>query len=282
MSKHGIANLTQLKKWARAYREGGPEALRPKPKGRPRKDGIGSPGPKSREQELEAENRRLRAEVAYLKNCVPWRRQGERLGEVPGDQGAFRARARAQGPAGRLRRAGVHVPLQQVEAGQGADQAGALGQGDRDLLALAERLRAPPDSDVPPGRGRRRHRRQDRSQDDARNRDKLRHTPGNGLPQVQLLQGRGRQDLRERAGARLQGGRAVAEARHRRHRVQAEMGQGVPRARLRLRKQGDRGMVHIRHPDMAQQKEMLDMLIPKIRTAPTRSCSPTWAGSTRT
>lgn len=67
MSKHGIANLTQLKKWARAYREGGPEALRPKPKGRPRKDGIGSPGPKSREQELEAENRRLRAEVAYLK-----------------------------------------------------------------------------------------------------------------------------------------------------------------------------------------------------------------------
>ncbi len=88
MSKHGIANLTQLKKWARAYREGGPEALRPKPKGRPRKDGIGSPGPKSREQELEAENRRLRAEVVYLKNCVPWRRQGERLGEVPGDQGS--------------------------------------------------------------------------------------------------------------------------------------------------------------------------------------------------
>ncbi|WP_156501477.1 helix-turn-helix domain-containing protein [Denitrobacterium detoxificans] len=67
MSKHGIANLTQLKNWAKAYREGGPEALRPKPKGRPRKDGGDPPEPRSREQELEAENRRLRAEVAYLK-----------------------------------------------------------------------------------------------------------------------------------------------------------------------------------------------------------------------
>jgi transposase-like protein len=67
MSKHGIANLTQLKNWAKAYREGGPEALRPKPKGRPRKNSGGLPEPKTREQELEAENRRLRAEVAYLK-----------------------------------------------------------------------------------------------------------------------------------------------------------------------------------------------------------------------
>jgi len=67
MSKHGIANLTQLKKWAKAYREGGPEALRPKPKGRPRKGDGDPPEPRTREQELEAENRRLRAEVAYLK-----------------------------------------------------------------------------------------------------------------------------------------------------------------------------------------------------------------------
>ncbi len=67
MSRHGIANPTQLKNWARAYREGGPEALRPKPKGRPRKGGGSPPEPETREQELEAENRRLRAEVAYLK-----------------------------------------------------------------------------------------------------------------------------------------------------------------------------------------------------------------------
>ena len=66
LSKHGIASQTQLKRWARAYREGGPEALRPKPKGRPRA-GDGPPGASAREQGLEAENRRLRAEVAYLK-----------------------------------------------------------------------------------------------------------------------------------------------------------------------------------------------------------------------
>ncbi len=52
--------------WAKGYREGGPEALRPRPKGRPRK-GDSPPRPKTREQELEDENRRLRAEVAYLK-----------------------------------------------------------------------------------------------------------------------------------------------------------------------------------------------------------------------
>ena len=67
LSRYGIANQTQLKRWARAYREGGPEALRPRPKGRPgRPDGEPS-GTATREEELEAENRRLRAEVAYLK-----------------------------------------------------------------------------------------------------------------------------------------------------------------------------------------------------------------------
>lgn len=67
MSKYGIANLTQLKAWAKAYREGGPEALRPKSKGRPRKAESEASSPMTREQELEAENRKLRAEVAYLK-----------------------------------------------------------------------------------------------------------------------------------------------------------------------------------------------------------------------
>lgn len=66
MKKYGIASLSPLSSWVRKYREGGPEALRPKPKGRP----PGSPpsvAPKTREQELDEENRRLKAEVAYLK-----------------------------------------------------------------------------------------------------------------------------------------------------------------------------------------------------------------------
>lgn len=66
MARHGIASTTALESWIRGYREGGPDALAPKPKGRPRTGG-GPPRAAAREEELEAENRRLRAEVAYLK-----------------------------------------------------------------------------------------------------------------------------------------------------------------------------------------------------------------------
>lgn len=52
MAKFGIASPSSLKKWLKAYREEGPEALRPKPKGRPK--GSGSPTREmTREQELE-------------------------------------------------------------------------------------------------------------------------------------------------------------------------------------------------------------------------------------
>ena len=69
MAKFGIASMTPLKNWMRAYREGGPEALRPKPKGRPR--GSASP-PKepTREQELERRIQKLEAENAYLKKSI--------------------------------------------------------------------------------------------------------------------------------------------------------------------------------------------------------------------
>ena len=69
MAKFGIASPSSFKKWLKAYREEGPEALRPKPKGRPR--GSGSP-PKelTREQELERRIRKLEAENAYLKKSI--------------------------------------------------------------------------------------------------------------------------------------------------------------------------------------------------------------------
>lgn len=66
MREFGIMSAAPLGRWCRLYREGGAEALRPKPKGRP----PGSPaGPRrrTREQELEERCRRLEAEVAYLK-----------------------------------------------------------------------------------------------------------------------------------------------------------------------------------------------------------------------
>ena len=52
MARFGITSTTSLKTWLRAYREGGPDALRPKPKGRHK--GTSSPPKKTtREQELE-------------------------------------------------------------------------------------------------------------------------------------------------------------------------------------------------------------------------------------
>ncbi len=66
MAEFGIMSLSPLEKWCRLYREGGAEALRPKPKGRP-KGSAAEPPERTREQELEQRCRRLEAEVAYLK-----------------------------------------------------------------------------------------------------------------------------------------------------------------------------------------------------------------------
>ena len=64
MAAFGIMSMSPLKKWFALYREGGAEALRPRPKGRP----SGSRArPRTREEELEERCRRLEAEVAYLK-----------------------------------------------------------------------------------------------------------------------------------------------------------------------------------------------------------------------
>ena len=69
MAKFGIASPSSFKKWLRACREEGPEALRPRPKGRPR--GSGSPTKETtREQELERRVRKLEDENAYLKKSI--------------------------------------------------------------------------------------------------------------------------------------------------------------------------------------------------------------------
>lgn len=67
MAKYGIASSSSLDRWLKAYREGGPEALRPRPKGRPRKEGAPPP---TREEELERRIRKLEAENAYLKKSI--------------------------------------------------------------------------------------------------------------------------------------------------------------------------------------------------------------------
>ena len=74
MAKYAIASVAPLERWCREYRTGGPEALRPKPKGRPR-GAKSSPKPKpTRERGLSY----LRAKAAYLEKVRALRAQKSR------------------------------------------------------------------------------------------------------------------------------------------------------------------------------------------------------------
>lgn len=64
MGAYGLRPKTQIDTWCRLYRQGGPDALLPKPKGRPRRAG---PAFSSREEELEARVRELELENEILK-----------------------------------------------------------------------------------------------------------------------------------------------------------------------------------------------------------------------
>lgn len=68
MARFGIASVTPLKQWCRLYREGGAQALKPKPQGRPK--GSVRAVPPTREKELEERVRKLEAQVAYLKKSI--------------------------------------------------------------------------------------------------------------------------------------------------------------------------------------------------------------------
>ena len=68
MMRFGIASVTPLKQWCRLYRQGGAQALKPKPKGRPK--GSVRAVPPTREEELEERVRKLEAQVAYLKKSI--------------------------------------------------------------------------------------------------------------------------------------------------------------------------------------------------------------------
>ena len=64
MEAYGLKSRTQINTWCRLYREGGPDALLPKPKGRPKKT---EPVFASREEELEARVRELELELEIQK-----------------------------------------------------------------------------------------------------------------------------------------------------------------------------------------------------------------------
>lgn len=74
MVHFGIASATPLKQWCRLYRQGGAQALKPKPKGRPKGLGVRAVPP-TREEELEERVRKLEAQVAYLKKSIALKAQ---------------------------------------------------------------------------------------------------------------------------------------------------------------------------------------------------------------
>ena len=73
MMHFGIASATPLKQWCRLYRQGGAQALKPKPKGRPK--GSVRALPPTREEELAERVRKLEAQVAYLKKSIALKAQ---------------------------------------------------------------------------------------------------------------------------------------------------------------------------------------------------------------
>ena len=82
-----------MKQWCRLYREGGAQALRPKPKGRPK--GSVRAMPPTREEELAERVRKLEAQVAYLKKSIALKAQSApKPGQSPSGRAAFRAGTR--------------------------------------------------------------------------------------------------------------------------------------------------------------------------------------------
>ena len=70
----GLSSDQLVRGWVRAWRAGGDEALKPKPKGRPK--GSSKPKALTEEEKLRRKVERLEAENAYLKKLRDLRSQG--------------------------------------------------------------------------------------------------------------------------------------------------------------------------------------------------------------
>ena len=96
--EYGIAH-GMIQKWERIYLTEGIEGLAVERRGRSSK-GRSLKLPKEVEEDLLAENQRLRAEIAYLKNCKPWFwKKSDTRAKSKGDPGT-KARTRSDNIAG--------------------------------------------------------------------------------------------------------------------------------------------------------------------------------------
>lgn len=75
-AEFNLSSKLLVENWVRAWRKDGDEALRPKPKGRPK--GSAPKPPLSEEDKLRKENKLLLAKVAYLEKLRDLRDQGRR------------------------------------------------------------------------------------------------------------------------------------------------------------------------------------------------------------
>jgi len=64
--EYDLSSPKLIKRWAQRYHVEGEEGLRPKPKGRPKRDPDAPVRGETELERLQRENERLRAEVAYL------------------------------------------------------------------------------------------------------------------------------------------------------------------------------------------------------------------------
>ncbi len=251
-----------------AYREGGADSLSgPSPRA-----GEGNLRLKARQDARArargARVRRLEAENRLLKKVRAWRRrrvsswEKSQVIEMP-----FRARPRSFRPVGsrRLPRSTYYRARSQPCRGR---RGGAMGEGGGGVL--------PHGHTAATQAGRHAL----RAEEDVAIADKtalkIMHEMGiscgirreSDLPQVQLVSRRRLSAGRSTTSwTGLLSRRTLAEARHGRHRVQGPVGRAYFAPSVRLRQQGDRVLGISRSANMAQQKEMLEGLLPKMPEA---------------
>lgn len=83
MARYGIVSESSLKRWSAVYRENGPDALKPRPKGRPSGAKSGPKAPESELERLRAENERLRCELEVQKRLDALARARSRAARRP-------------------------------------------------------------------------------------------------------------------------------------------------------------------------------------------------------
>ena len=243
MAAFGIASRTPLDSWCRLYREGGADALRPKPKGRP-KGSAAQSAPKTREQELEARVRRLEAEKRLLKKVrdpgggevSSWEKsqviemlsgQGHALSDLLAAAGLPRStyyRARSHPPRRRGRSYGRRwrrcSPARPTAADTGRIAMALRAEED---VAIADKTALKIMHEMGISCGIRR-------ESDYHRYNSFKGVVGRAF---------------DSPGQGLLSRRTLAEARHGRHRVQGPVGQGLLCPSVRLRQQGDRVLEHI-------------------------------------